>query len=141
MRASDTSGATLSGWKSSVAGCVVAFTMESSGMGGGCVGICIGAGNEFQDVAGLAAERGADRLERREPDGAGLAGLEDREVGQRDVDARGQLGQGHAPVVEEVVELDGDRHVTPSLRGLRASVRLRRTRAPGRMSGSPPTSR
>ena len=31
-----------------------------------------------------------------------------------------ELGQRHPPVVEDVVEHDDDRHVTPSLRGLRA---------------------
>ena len=50
----------------------------------------------------------------------------------RDADPLGELGQRHPPVVEQIVELDGDRHVTPSLRGLRASACLRRTRGPAR---------
>src|SRR4051794_7022530 len=41
---------------------------------------------ELEQVAGLAIEHPADRLESREADRAGLAGLEDRQVGQRDVD-------------------------------------------------------
>ena len=78
------------------------------------------AGLEFEQVAGLAAEHLADRLQRREADGAGLAGLEDRQVGERDVDLLGELGQRHPPVVKQVVEFHGDRHVRPSLRGRRA---------------------
>ena len=73
-----------------------------------------------ENVARLARERLADRFERREADRARLAGLEDREVGQRHSDPIRELGQRHPPVVEQVVELDGDRHVRPSLRGLRA---------------------
>ena len=73
-----------------------------------------------ENVARLARERLADRLERRETDRARLAGLEDRKVGQRHADSIGELGQGHASIMEQVVEFDGDRHVTPSLRGLLA---------------------
>src|SRR6478672_9305477 len=96
----------------------------------GSGGKSFGAGrfrHEFEDVAGLAAQRAADRFERREADGAGLAGLENREVGERDVDAAGQLGQRHSSIVEPLVELDVDGHVTPFLRGRRASARLRQT--------------
>ena len=75
---------------------------------------------KLENVARLARERLADRIERREANRARLAGLEDREVGQRHSDPIRELGQRHPPIVEYVVELDGDRHVTPSLRGLRA---------------------
>ena len=54
------------------------------------------------------------------------------QVRQRDSDPVGELGQRHPPVVKLVVELDGDRHVTPSFRGLRACARLPRTRGPAR---------
>src|SRR2546423_8863542 len=73
-----------------------------------------------ENVARLARERLADRIERREADRARLAGLEDREVGQRDSDPVGEIRQCHPAIVEQVVELDGDRHLTPSLRGPRA---------------------
>src|SRR4051794_7209282 len=73
-----------------------------------------------ENVAGLARERLADRIERREADRARLAGLEDGEVGQRHPDPIREVGQRHPPIMEYVVELDGDCHVTPSLRGLRA---------------------
>src|SRR5205809_549211 len=73
-----------------------------------------------ENVARLAREGLADRIERREADRARLAGLEDREVGQRHSDPIREPGQRHPPIVEQVVELDGDRHVTPSLRGRRA---------------------
>src|SRR5947209_15133154 len=73
-----------------------------------------------ENVARLARERLADRIERREADRARLAGLEDREVGERDSDPVREVRQCHPAIVEQVVELDGDRHLTPSLRGLRA---------------------
>jgi hypothetical protein len=68
-----------------------------------------------QNVARLARERPADRIERRKADRARLAGLEDREVGQRHSDPIRELGQRHPPIVKQVVKLDGDRHITRSL--------------------------
>ena len=65
-----------------------------------------------------ASERRTDRLKRREADRAHLAGLETRQIGERDVDPLGKLGEGHPPVVQDIVELDDNGHVTPSLRGL-----------------------
>src|SRR5437764_14058529 len=59
-----------------------------------------------ENVARLARERLADRIERGEADRARLARLEDRQVGQRHSDPLRELGQCHPPVVEEVVELD-----------------------------------
>src|SRR5688572_14541198 len=61
-------------------------------------------GIEGEQVAGLALERRADRLERGEADRLRLAGLQHRQVGDRDVDARGELGQRHAPRVQLFVE-------------------------------------
>ena len=63
-----------------------------------------------ENVARLARERLANRVERREADRTRLAGLEDREVGQRHSDPVCELGQRHPPIVEQVVELDGDSH-------------------------------
>ena len=54
-------------------------------------------------------------IERREADRARLAGLEDREVGQRHSDPVREFGQRHPSIVEQVVELNGDRHVRRSL--------------------------
>src|ERR1044071_9785222 len=55
---------------------------------------------EPENIAGLARERLADGVERREPDRARLAGLENREVRQRQPDPIRELGQRHPPVVE-----------------------------------------
>src|SRR5256885_10463647 len=53
-----------------------------------------------ENVARLARERLADRIERREADRARLAGLEDREVGQRHSDPVREVRQRHTPIVE-----------------------------------------
>ena len=47
----------------------------------------------FEDIAGLAVEGTAEGLEGGEADGAGLAGLEYREVGWGDADFCGQLAR------------------------------------------------
>src|ERR1043166_8601000 len=77
-----------------------------------CAGALVraGIGAKFEQVARLARERRAQRLERRETNRTRLAGLQDRQVGEGDVDAARELGEGHSPVVEQAVELDGDRH-------------------------------
>jgi hypothetical protein len=49
-----------------------------------------------EQVAGRALQLAADRIQRGKADGSRLAGLQDRQVRQGDVDAPGQLGQGHA---------------------------------------------
>src|SRR5688500_14106101 len=86
-------------------------------------------GAKPEQVARLALELAADRLERREADRLGLAGLEDRQVGERQVDPLAELGQRHAAGVEEVVELDGDRHHTVPSRSSRMAAPWRNTRA------------
>jgi hypothetical protein len=43
-----------------------------------------------------------------EPDRPGVAVLQDGQVDHADADPLGELGQGHAPVGEELVEVDGD---------------------------------
>src|SRR5690242_9173341 len=63
-----------------------------------------------EQVAGLAIEHVADRLERRETDRARLARLQDRQIGNADIDAGGEFGQRHPPIVEQFVEPDLDRH-------------------------------
>lgn len=57
----------------------------------------------FEDVAGLAVEGAAEGLEGGEADGAGLAGLEYREVGWGDADFCGQLAGGHLAAGEHYV--------------------------------------
>ena len=74
----------------------------------------------MKNVARLARERLADRFERREANRARLTSLKDREVGQRHSDPIRELGQRHPAIMEYIVKLDGNRHVTLSLRGLRA---------------------
>src|SRR3954449_415160 len=88
-----------------------------------------GVGLEFEQVAGLAAEHSADRLQRREADRARLAGLEDREVGEGDVDLLGKFRQRHPPLVKKLVELDRDRHHTVPSRSSRINVPSANTRA------------
>src|SRR6185295_7028941 len=91
--------------------------------------LVVGTGAEFEDVAGLTAQDAADRLEGREADRARLPGLEDREVGERDVDPLGERGQRHPPLVEQLVELDDDRHQTVPSRSSRISAPSAKTRA------------
>src|ERR1044071_6263438 len=86
-----------------------------------------GIGLELQQVARLARKDLADRLQRRETDRARLAGLEDRQIGERDVDALRKLGQGHSPLVQQVVELDVDRHQIVPSRSSRMRVPSRNT--------------
>ena len=57
----------------------------------------------FEDVAGLAVEGAAEGLEGGEADGAGLAGLEYREIGGGDADFCGQLAGGHLAAGEHYV--------------------------------------
>jgi hypothetical protein len=59
-----------------------------------------------EEVGGLAVECVAEGGEGRETDCASAAVLEDREVHDRDVNALGQLGQGHFSFLEESVEVD-----------------------------------
>ncbi len=52
----------------------------------------------------LAIEHDADRLKGREANRLCLAGFEDRQVGDGDVDACGEFRQRHAPLVQFLVE-------------------------------------
>ena len=62
-------------------------------------------GNEFEQVTRLALELAAERLERREPDGARLVGLEDREVRKRNAYPLRKLGLGKATVEQELIDV------------------------------------
>src|SRR6516225_11832704 len=61
-----------------------------------------------EQVAGLAVECLAEPGQGAEPDRPGMAVLQDGQVDHADADPFGQLGQGHAPVGEELVEVDDD---------------------------------
>jgi len=65
---------------------------------------------EFQNVAGLAVERLANRFQRGETDGLGLAGFEDGQVWRRDVHRRRQFVQPHFPLRQNHVKIDDDGH-------------------------------
>src|SRR3546814_16764792 len=54
----------------------------------------------IEQVARFAIEFAADRFERREADRAGLAGLEDRQVGERDPHPVRQLGKRQPAIVQ-----------------------------------------
>src|ERR1700684_2007422 len=90
-----------------------------------------------EQVAGLAVERLAKPGQGAEPDRPGVAVLQDGQVDHADADPLGQLGQGHAPVGEELVEVDGDgvgfrdagRHYTVPSRSARLPALTRRMRA------------
>jgi hypothetical protein len=71
---------------------------------------------KFQNIARLAFERFANRFERRETDGLGLAGFEVGQIGRRDVHGFSQLIQPHFPLREDHVEIDNDGHnLKPSI--------------------------
>jgi hypothetical protein len=71
---------------------------------------------EFQNFAGLAIQRFADRLERGEADGLGLAGFEDGQVLRRDVHGVREIVQPHFALREHHVEIDDDGHkLKPSI--------------------------
>src|SRR6476619_6368967 len=86
-------------------------------------------GSIFEQVARLAGQHPANRFQRRKADGAGLSGLEDRQIGKRDADAVGKLRQRHSSLVKKLVELDDDRHQTVPSRSSRISVPFAKTRA------------
>ena len=57
----------------------------------------------LQYIARLAVECLADGVERRETDGAGLARLQDREVGGGDTHLVGQFARGHLALGQHYV--------------------------------------
>ena len=77
----------------------------------------------FQDIAGLALERFANRFQSGEPDRLGLAVFQDRDIGQRDADFVGELGDAHFSLGQHDVDVDDDCHaglerVSRNVRGL-----------------------
>src|SRR5271157_1814385 len=53
--------------------------------------LVLSGGDVLQDLSRLALQRAAERIERREADRARLVGLQDRQIGERDVDAARQF--------------------------------------------------
>src|SRR4051794_37521065 len=88
------------------------------------------------DVAGLTLQLPTHRVQRGQAHRLCLAGLEDREVGNRDSDAFCELGQGHLPLKQHVVEADLDRHQTVSSCSSARSAPWRKSSA-SRTSSSP----
>src|SRR3546814_3352372 len=84
---------------------------------------------EDNQVAGLAGERAAERVEGRETDRLGLAGLQDREIGKGDADRVRQFGERHAAVAQQAVEPDNDRHQTVPSRSSRIAAPRSKTSA------------
>ena len=66
----------------------------------------------FEEVAWLALERCADRIEGREADSLDLAGFQQGQVGERDSDRFGKVGHRHFPLREHDVDIDDDGHQT-----------------------------
>src|SRR5690606_22510610 len=82
-------------------------------------------GHPAQDVAGLAVEGAADRVERGEPDRLGPPVLQHGDVGGRDADRGGELADRQVERGETHVEIDDGRHqTTTAISGCR-SVALR----------------
>src|SRR3954471_6217077 len=77
---------------------------------------------KLEDIAGLALQRLTDRLECGEADGPRLSRLEDRQIGESDVHLLRELCERQATVVENVVEVDLDRHQTVPSRSSRIMV-------------------
>src|SRR5690348_6958717 len=64
----------------------------------------------LEQIARLTLQLTAERVERGKTDGPGLVGLEDRQVRERDADARGDVGERDATIEQKVIELDADGH-------------------------------
>src|SRR5690606_23836681 len=87
-----------------------------------------------EQVAWLAVQFPAQGAERGEPDRPGPAVLEHGEVGQGDTDPLGQLGQGHAPPGQQLVQVQldlvlGGRHQTTASSSSRKAQPRRTTSA------------
>ena len=64
----------------------------------------------FQNISGLAFEGFADCLESGEPNRFCFAVFQDGNVGHRDANFFGQLGDAHLPLSQHDVDIDGDAH-------------------------------
>src|SRR5215218_5176052 len=84
---------------------------------------------ELEQVAWLALQCLADRLEGGEPNGARLSSLEDGEIRERDTDSFREIGQRRPTGVQHVVELYDDGH------GQTVPSSSSRMRAPGDRAG------
>src|SRR5690606_16947754 len=82
-------------------------------------------GHPAQDVAGLAVQGAADRVQRGEPDRLGPPVLQHGDVGGRDADGGRELADRQAALGEQHVEIDDDRHQTTSAISVCRSVALR----------------
>ena len=67
-------------------------------------------GPKLKYIARLAVECGADRFERRQPDGLGFAILEDGEIGYGDADFFGEFGDAHFAFCQHDVDVDDNAH-------------------------------
>src|SRR5581483_8996194 len=68
----------------------------------------------LENLAGLTREFPAERLECREANRPRLAGLEDGQVGERDADAIGELGQRQASIEQQAIQIDSYSHLIAS---------------------------
>src|ERR1035438_4799947 len=110
--------------------------MTESAVGGWLPGLAACAVMAEQ-VAGLAVERLAEPCQGAEPDRPGVAVLQDGQVDHADAGPLGEPGQGHAPLGEQLVEVDGNgvvirdrrRHYTVPSRSARMPAPVRMTRA------------
>src|SRR6202050_2841815 len=82
-----------------------------------------------EQVAGLAVECLAEPGQGAEPDRPGVAVLRDGQVAHAHADPLGELGQGHAPSGEKLVEVDDD-GVAIGDRGRHYTVPSRSARMP-----------
>eukprot|EP01041_Mallomonas_annulata_P021402 gene21401-41444_t len=68
-----------------------------------------------QQISGLAVELAAERRQGGKPDGARLAGFQDRKVGDGHADPVGEFRERHPAFEQDAVEADADRHAWRSL--------------------------
>lgn len=66
--------------------------------------------DKFEQIAGLAFQLAAKGFEGAEADGLGLVGFQNREIGEREVHARGEVGERDAAVGHDLVKVESDRH-------------------------------
>ena len=67
--------------------------------------------NKLQDIGGLAVEGQAVGVEGTEPDGFGLAGFEDGEVGEAQADLIGEFIEGYFSFRHDDVEIYDNGHI------------------------------
>src|SRR5690606_32739155 len=82
-------------------------------------------GDAAQNVAGLAVQHAADRIERGEAHRLGAPVLEHGDIGRRDADGISELLHAHLAAGEHHVDVDHDRHQTTSERSCSSCSALR----------------